>query len=123
MTHPAHQKKASQGDWHPADVMAALHKVGWSLRQLALEHGYTSNNVLSIAMRRPYPKCERIIADALGVKPERIWPSRYTSDGRPNRPQGPGPMRPKHLGKPMRPATAQVTTPASGRNTQTRKAA
>jgi len=33
----------------------------------------TLKNVLS----RAYPKAERIIADAIGVDPAQIWPSRY----------------------------------------------
>lgn len=31
-------------------------------------------------LRRPWLQAERIIADALGVPPEQIWPSRYTRD-------------------------------------------
>ncbi|MDI5816356.1 helix-turn-helix domain-containing protein [Salmonella enterica subsp. enterica serovar Cerro] len=28
-------------------------------------------------MDKPYPRGERIIADALGVEPRDLWPSRY----------------------------------------------
>lgn len=67
-------------DWDPADIVAALHKRGWSLRQLSFAHGYRAN-ALKHALRRPYPRAERIIAEALGLEPARIWPSRYPLPG------------------------------------------
>lgn len=63
-------------DWDPADIVAELRKAGWSLRQLSFAHGYRTN-ALKHALRRPYPRAERIIAEALGMGPETIWPSRY----------------------------------------------
>jgi len=75
-------KKANHSlDWHPADVKAALEKAGWSLRRLAAHHGY-SNAMMAHALRRQYPKAERYIAQAIGIAPEDIWPSRYI-DGQP----------------------------------------
>ena len=65
-------------DWHRADVVAALKKAGWSVRSLSIAHGL-SPNTLKSALAVPYPKCERIIADALGMKPEDIWPQRYAA--------------------------------------------
>lgn len=82
MTKNGSVKKPARDDWHPADIVAALHKKGVSLRQLALDHGYVSGSTLSGAMVRPYPKAEAIIAKAIGVKPEDIWPSRYGEGGR-----------------------------------------
>lgn len=64
-------------DWHRADIVAELRKAGWSLRRLALHHGYSSANTLTVAMARPWPKGQRLIAEAIGVPPETIWPSRY----------------------------------------------
>lgn len=78
-------KKASHEDWHPAEVVAALRMKGYSLRQLALLNGYTHGGSLTSALRRPYPLAESIIAEALKLKPEKIWPSRYGNDGAPNR--------------------------------------
>lgn len=69
------QKKPAT-DWHRADVVAALHKKDWSLRKLAKELGLGAST-LKNALDRPYPKSERIIAAAIGVAPETIWPSRY----------------------------------------------
>lgn len=77
-------KKASLEDWHPADIVAALRKKGWSLRQLSTHH-HLSPGTLKGAIQAPYPNGEKLIADAIGIKPWEIWPSRYDSDGQPNR--------------------------------------
>lgn len=69
--------KKSQEDWHRADIVAALHKQGWSLRRLSLHHGYKSAGALKNALDRPWPKGERIIAEVIGLPPESIWPTRY----------------------------------------------
>lgn len=89
-------KKTVQTDWHPADIVAALHKAGWSLRRLSMHIGHSAN-YLALALHHPYPKAEAFIADALGLHPKQIWPSRYTADGRPNRPMGRRPY--KHIAK------------------------
>lgn len=73
-TQPA-VKKAAQ-DWHRADIVAALHKKGWSLRKLSQEVGLSAG-ALNNALDRPWPKAERIIAAAIEEAPETIWPSRY----------------------------------------------
>ena len=102
MTALSNAKKTSQQDWHPADVVAALRKRGLSLRQLAMLNGYSNGNSIGHALRRPYPLVEGIIAEALELKPEVIWPTRYGPDGKPNRgPGGPKPMLPANL-KPSR---------------------
>lgn len=84
---PKDLKKASRPDWHPADILAALHKRGITLRALAASHGLTNSSTLSAAMIRSYPVSEKRIADALGVHPKEIWPSRYNDDGS-RKPQG-----------------------------------
>lgn len=63
-------------DWHKADVIAALHKRGTSLRKLAISRGLNPRT-LTKALRLPYPKAEALIAAAVGISPIRIWPSRY----------------------------------------------
>jgi len=70
-----------QDDWHRADIIAALKKRGYSLRRLSIDNELQPTT-LAKALSLPYPKCERIIARALNVKPQEIWPSRYTEDGR-----------------------------------------
>lgn len=75
-------------DWHKADIKAALEKAGWSLRQLSLHHKY-SPWALQRALFRPWPKAERLLAEAIGMKPEQLWPSRYNANGTSNRRRGP----------------------------------
>ncbi|MFD1805583.1 transcriptional regulator [Pasteurella oralis] len=69
-------KKTAATDWHRADIIAALKKRGWSLRSLALECDL-SYSTLKSALDKPYPKMERIIANAIGVAPEVIWAGRF----------------------------------------------
>lgn len=71
-----HATKKAAEDWHRADIVAAVKKQGWSLRKLSKEAGL-SEGTLKSALDRPYPKAERIIAAAIGVQPEAIWPTRY----------------------------------------------
>lgn len=80
-------KKPTSKDWHPADVIAAVRKTGTSLQKLSRIHGY-ANSTLQQAAHRPYPKCERIIADHLQTTPQIIWPSRYNEDGTPKSGRG-----------------------------------
>lgn len=69
--------KKTAKDWHRADIIAALHKAGWSLRQLSLQHGYSQASTLKNALDRPWLKGERIIAEAIGVPAEEIWAARF----------------------------------------------
>jgi Ner family transcriptional regulator len=73
-------------DWHRADIMAALRKTEkrWTLRGLSLSH-HLHASACERALRRPYPRAEQIIAAALGLQPQTIWPSRYEPDGSPRR--------------------------------------
>ncbi|NPE53788.1 transcriptional regulator [Dickeya dadantii] len=68
--------RARRIDWHSADIIAALRKKGTSLSAVSREAGLSSST-LANALYRPWPKGELLIASALGVKPEEIWPSRY----------------------------------------------
>ncbi|ENO0457507.1 helix-turn-helix domain-containing protein [Salmonella enterica] len=65
-----------QPDWHSADIIAALKKQGTSLSAVSRKAGLASST-LANALNRRWPKGERLIADALSVAPEQIWPSRY----------------------------------------------
>ncbi|AXD28644.1 helix-turn-helix domain-containing protein [Salmonella enterica] len=65
-----------QSDWHPADIIAGLKKRGTSLSALSRQAGLASST-LANALTRHWPKGERLIAEALDVAPEKIWPSRY----------------------------------------------
>lgn len=72
------QKNIANNDWHRADIIAALKKRGWSVRELSRQAGLSSSTLYS-ALDRPYLKGERIIATALGIPPEEIWPARYAN--------------------------------------------
>lgn len=62
-------------DWHRADVIAALRRSGWTLRKLSLHYKLHERTLYS-ALDKSYPRGERIIAGALGLKPSDIWPER-----------------------------------------------
>ncbi|RKQ40056.1 helix-turn-helix transcriptional regulator [Enterobacter sp. R1(2018)] len=63
-------------DMHPADIIAQLKKRNSSLAALSRESGLSSST-LANALSRPWPKGEFLIANALGIDPSEIWPSRY----------------------------------------------
>ncbi|MCT4705396.1 helix-turn-helix domain-containing protein [Enterobacteriaceae bacterium H16N7] len=63
-------------DMHPADIIAHLRKQKSSLAALSRQNGLSSAT-LANALCRPWPKGEYLIADALGIEPSEIWPSRY----------------------------------------------
>lgn len=63
-------------DWHRADVISALKKRGTNMARLSRENGLGSDTLYN-TLARPWPKGEQIIANALGVSPSEIWPSRY----------------------------------------------
>jgi Ner family transcriptional regulator len=69
-------KKGAESNWHRAQIIAALHIAGWSLRALSKANGL-SEHTLKTALDTPYLKAERIIASAIGEQPEAIWPERY----------------------------------------------
>ena len=65
--------------WHNVDIVGELHKRKLTLRGLSVSVGLKPDT-LKNALARPYPKGERIIADALNVDPALIWPDRYNTD-------------------------------------------
>jgi len=103
-------KKPARQDWHRADIKAALEKKGWSMRQLALHHHYCQHYFGQVFLRKHF-QAQKIIADAIGVKPWDIWPSRYEADGTPIRKNAWLPIeRPDHWGKnPVRQPENRVT--------------
>jgi Ner family transcriptional regulator len=78
---PAHSPGQS-ADWHPADVLAALKKRGQSLAGLSVANGYHPT-AAGKALKQPWPAMELLLANALGLTPQTIWPSRYDPEGRP----------------------------------------
>ncbi|MFI8317647.1 helix-turn-helix transcriptional regulator [uncultured Kosakonia sp.] len=63
-------------NWHHADILAALKKRGMSLAALSRAAGLSSST-LANTLYRPWPKGEYIIAHALDLAPDAIWPERY----------------------------------------------
>lgn len=80
-------KNTSRKDWHPADIKAALHKNGITLAGIAQAYGLKDSTSLSACLVRSMPANEKRIADALGLHPKDIWPSRYFENGE-MRPRG-----------------------------------
>lgn len=65
-----------KSDWHPADIIAALHKQGTSLSAVSRQAGLSSCTLANV-LKRPWPRGEYLIAHELGIQPSEIWPSRY----------------------------------------------
>lgn len=64
-------------DWHSADIIAAIKKKGTTMAAVSRKAGLCSST-LSNALTRKWPKGEKLIAEAIGVRAEIIWPSRYS---------------------------------------------
>lgn len=69
---------------HVEELKAAIRMRGKTMAQLSRDHGYCSDAV-RIALTRPWPAVERIVADFLDVDPWALWPDRYDSNHRPKR--------------------------------------
>jgi Ner family transcriptional regulator len=69
-------------DWHPADIGAALKNRGLTLAGLSIANGY-HKTAAGKALKLRWRAMEVIIAEAIGVAPATIWPSRYSSAERP----------------------------------------
>ncbi|ECO1612347.1 helix-turn-helix domain-containing protein [Salmonella enterica] len=63
-------------DWHPGIIVGRIREKGLTLRALSLAAGLGKDTVKN-SLYRKWPKGDKIIADALGVSPAEIWPSRY----------------------------------------------
>ncbi len=79
---PLNPLQGNAQDWSWPTIKAALEQAGHSLASLARENRF-DNSFMTKAKLRPCARVERIIADALGVEPRAIWPSRYSEAGVP----------------------------------------
>lgn len=70
------RNEVGRADWSPAKLKFELEERGLSYRYLSLRAGYAKDSLKAVA-RTPNTRYEKVIADALGVEPEDIWPSRY----------------------------------------------
>jgi Ner family transcriptional regulator len=76
----------SAQDWHKADVKAALEKKGLTMTAVALRHGLDPSAVrqsLREQNRRQFTRIKALIAAAIGLPPQTIWPSLFDSNGQP----------------------------------------
>lgn len=73
-------KKPNQ-DMHSRMIVAHVKiKTGKSLRELSISKGY-GPTTLQLALQKPYPAAEEIIAAAIQLTPQKIWPSRFNANG------------------------------------------
>ncbi len=79
---PINKRMSDPKDWHPADVIAALRKRGFTLAGLSIANEYHPT-AAGKALRQSWPAMELIIAKALGLDARAIWPQRYLPDGSP----------------------------------------
>lgn len=68
--------KKSKKNMHRAYIIAAIREKGSTLAQLSIDAGLHPRT-LGNALERKYPKGEKIIADFIGIPPQKIWPERY----------------------------------------------
>ncbi len=71
---------AQRWEW----IKYQLRLKGSSTADLARQLGVTDRAIRAVKTT-PYPRMERAIAKALGVKPQKLWPERWNSDGNPKR--------------------------------------
>ena len=95
------------GDWHKSDIKAALEKRGLGLSDLDRDSNL-ADGTCSAACRKPHQLGELTIAEALGLSPRQIWPSRYRPDGVRLRPQPAGNYRGKAVGRSLSKARRPV---------------
>ena len=69
-------------DWTPARIKCELEERGLSLAEVSRRAGY-SPTAAGRALRTSWPAVEAVIAEAIGVNSQDIWPSRYTATGTP----------------------------------------
>ncbi|MEX2126924.1 MAG: helix-turn-helix domain-containing protein [Xanthobacteraceae bacterium] len=69
----------TKSGWHRADIIAAIHKKGSSLRRLGRDHGL-AESTLSAALSQPRTPSNRIIANFLGQPLHALWPQWFRAD-------------------------------------------
>jgi Ner family transcriptional regulator len=61
-----------------SQIRRFIRRRGLSTVALSRSFGYSSDRV-AVALKQHQPKVERLIAEFLGVTPEKLWPQRYRS--------------------------------------------
>lgn len=68
-------------DWPSDLIVRALKKAGFSVSVLEAELEIADGSLRNVFYRH-VPRYEHFIAQKIGVPPDVIWPSRYSSDSR-----------------------------------------
>lgn len=69
---------------HPEEIKARVRMNGTTLAEIS-RRGGLNQEACSWALKHPWPRAERLIADAIGCEPCELWPDRYDRHGRPLR--------------------------------------
>lgn len=101
-------KKTATADWTRKQILVALEGAGYPTVRSLAEKCKVATSTIFLAFAKPYPACEKRIADAIGVHPKEIWPSRYDAEGIPNR-LPIGHARRMTVGKSLRHSARQAT--------------
>lgn len=73
-------RRSPAAGWHPAEIVAAVHKRGERLNSLAEKHGFNAYS-MSKALRLCFPACHDVLAKFIGVPRQTIWPKFYDAEG------------------------------------------
>jgi len=82
------KKILADADKRRSWVLYQLHLQGRSLAEVGYANGVMHRQNLYETFRKPYPRLEKIIAEAVGLTPQQLFPERYDEDGLPNRRRG-----------------------------------
>ena len=66
--------------WDRHAIKAEIYRRGQTLVGLSRTHGFHPHDC-GVALLRPYPKVDPVIADFLGVPLHELWPDRYDRAG------------------------------------------
>lgn len=69
--------------WHREDIKAAIRKRGVTCSELSQRFGYAPAAIRKCLHGQRWSHVERQIARFLGVAPYKIWPERWTKNGKP----------------------------------------
>lgn len=72
------KNEVKHSDWSPAKVRYELESRGLSFRFLSRKAGLADDSLKAV-QRTPCLSYEKVIAEAIGVPAEEIWPSRYAA--------------------------------------------
>ncbi|MFN7193137.1 MAG: helix-turn-helix domain-containing protein [Rhodospirillales bacterium] len=73
-----------KSDWHPADVQAALKKLGIRVDSIGPSIGLNRTAGYRALYSTPWPRVKAEIARLLGHRPQEIWPSIFDENGQPH---------------------------------------